>query len=138
MANDNRGDIQTTENKSSGGARVPEQTRPGPVYTPAVDIFEHESAITVLADMPGVRAQDLDIDLRENVLTLTGRVSPPDARGQSFVLREYEPGTFFRQFTLGSTIEQSKIDAKLSDGVLRLELPKAEKARPRQIAVRTD
>jgi HSP20 family protein len=138
MANDNRGDIQTTENKSAGGARLPEQTRPGPVYTPAVDIFEHESAITVLADMPGVRAQDLDIDLRENVLTLTGRVSPPDAGGQSFVLREYEPGTFFRQFTLGSTIEQSKIDAKLSDGVLRLELPKAEKARPRQIAVRTD
>ena len=87
--------------------------------------------------MPGVKAQDLDIDLRENVLTLTGRVSPPELTGQSHVLREYEPGTFFRQFTLGSTIEQSKIDAKLTDGVLRLELPKAEKARPRQIAVRT-
>lgn len=137
MAKDNRGEIQTTESQSGEGSRLPEQTRPGPVYTPAVDIFEHESAITVLADMPGVRAQDLDIDLRENVLTLTGRVSPPDATGQSFVLREYEPGTFFRQFTLGSAIEQTKIDAKLTDGVLRLELPKAEKARPRQIAVRT-
>jgi HSP20 family molecular chaperone IbpA len=136
MSNENRADIQGPESKSV--ARVPEQTRPGPVYSPAVDIFEHETAITVLADMPGVRAQDLDIDLRENVLTLTGRVSPPDAAGQALVAREYEPGTFFRQFTLGSTIEQSKIDAKLSDGVLRLELPKAEKARPRQIAVRAD
>jgi HSP20 family protein len=135
MASDNRGELQNPESKS--GQRLPEQTRPGPVYSPAVDIFEHESAITVLADMPGVKAQDLEIDLRENVLTLTGRVSPSDATGQT-VLREYEPGTFFRQFTLGSTIEQGKIDAKLTDGVLRLELPKAEKARPRQIAVRSD
>jgi HSP20 family molecular chaperone IbpA len=134
MANENRAEIQNTESK--GGARAPEQTRPGPVYSPAVDIFEHESAITVLADMPGVKAQDLDIDLRENVLTLRGRVSSPEAAGAQQVLREYEPGTYFRQFTLGSTIEQSKIDAKLTDGVLRLELPKAEKARPRQIAVR--
>ncbi len=134
MANENRGEIQSSESKA--GPRSPEQTRPGPVYSPAVDIFEHESAITVLADMPGVRAQDLEIDLRENVLTLTGRVSQPAAEGPAHVLREYEPGTFFRQFTLGSTIEQSKIDAKLTDGVLRLELPKAEKARPRQIAVR--
>jgi HSP20 family molecular chaperone IbpA len=135
MTKENRGEIQNPESKSGG--RLPEQTRPGPVYSPAVDIFEHESAITVLADMPGVKAQDLEIDLRENVLTLTGRVSTPEAAGQAHVLREYEPGTFFRQFTLGSTIEQSKIDAKLADGVLRLELPKAEKARPRQIAVRT-
>lgn len=135
MANENRQSIEASESKN--GSRAPEQTRPGPVYSPAVDIFEHESAITVLADMPGVRAQDLDIDLRENVLTLTGRVSEPAAERQAYVLREYEPGTFFRQFTLGSTIEQSKIDAKLTDGVLRLELPKAEKARPRQIAVRT-
>jgi HSP20 family molecular chaperone IbpA len=137
MANDNRGEIQSAGGKSESGSRFPEQTRPGPVYSPAVDIFEHDSAITVLADMPGVRAQDLEIDLRENVLTLTGRTSAPEKEGQTSVLREYEPGTFFRQFTLGSTIEQSKIDAKLSDGVLRLELPKAEKARPRQIAVRT-
>jgi len=135
MSKENRTDIQGPESKSV--ARLPEQTRPGPVYSPAVDIFEHESAITVLADMPGVRPQDLDIDLRENVLTLRARVTPPEAEEQTLVVREYEPGTFFRQFTLGSTIEQSRIDAKLRDGVLRLELPKAEKARPRQIAVRT-
>lgn len=138
MASENRGPIQTSEKKGGAASRFPEQTRPGPVYTPAVDIFEHESAITVLADMPGVKAQDLDIDLRDSVLTLTGRVSEPEVAGPAQVLREYEPGTFFRQFTLGSAIEQSKIDAKLSDGVLRLELPKAEKARPRQIAVRSD
>jgi HSP20 family protein len=138
MAKENRGEIQTTEGKSGNGSRFPEQTRPGPMYSPAVDIFEHDTAITVLADMPGVKAQDLEIDLRENVLTLTGRVSQPAIEGRTHVQREYEPGTFFRQFTLGSTIEQSKIDAKITDGVLRLELPKAEKAKPRQIAVRTE
>lgn len=136
MATENRAEIQHPESKTL--PRTPEQTRPGPVYTPAVDIFENDSAITVLADMPGVKAQDLDIDLRENVLTLTGRTTLPAASGRGYVLREFEGGTYFRQFTLGSAIEQSKIDAKLTDGVLRLELPKAERARPRQIAVRTD
>jgi len=135
MARGARTDIQNTEKASVPG---PEQTRPGAVYSPPVDIFENDNAITVLADMPGVKAQDLKIDLRESVLTLTGRVTPPDGAKESDVLREYQSGTFFRQFTLSETIDQSKIDAKLTDGVLRLELPKVEKARPRQISVRTD
>ncbi len=113
----------------------PEQTRSGPVYTPAVDIFETEGAITILADMPGVKADQLEIDLRENVLTLTGRATTGGA-GESDVLREYDAGTFHRQFTLAESIDQAKIDAKLADGVLRLELPKLERAKPRQITVR--
>jgi HSP20 family protein len=136
MAREARTDIQKAE--KAGVPTVPEQTRPGAVYSPSVDIFENDNAITLLADMPGVKAQDLKIDLRESVLTLTGRVTPPDGAKESDVLREYQSGTFFRQFTLSETIDQSKIDAKLTDGVLRLELPKVEKARPRQITVRTD
>jgi len=136
MSNEAMSDIQKSE--ASRMPAGPEQTRSGPVYSPAVDIFENDSSITVLADLPGVRANDLKIDLRDNVLTLTGRVAQSEASAEATVLREYEPGMFFRQFTLGETIEQSKIDAKLSDGVLRLELPKAERARPRQIAVRSD
>ncbi|NUP07306.1 MAG: Hsp20/alpha crystallin family protein [Polyangiaceae bacterium] len=136
MAKEARMDIQKTE--KAGVPTVPEQTRPGAVYSPSVDIFENDNAITVLADMPGVKAQDLKIDLHESVLTLTGRVTPPNSGKESDVLREYQSGTFFRQFTLSETIDQAKIDAKLSAGVLRLELPKVEKARPRQIAVRTD
>lgn len=115
---------------------VPEQTRPGPVYSPAVDIFENDDRISVLADMPGVRAKDLRIDLRENVLTLSGHVSAAESASEAQVLREYETGTFFRQFTLSEVIDQAKIDAKLSDGVLRLELPKLERAKPRQITVK--
>ena len=135
MAKETRTEIQKTD--KAGVPTVPEQTRPGPVYSPAVDIFENDNSITVLADMPGVKAQDLKIDLRESVLTLTGRVTSPESPKESDVLREFQTGTFFRQVTLSETIDQGKIDAKLTDGVLRLELPKVEKARPRQITVRT-
>jgi HSP20 family protein len=88
--------------------------------------------------MPGVKAENLKIDLRENVLTLSGYVAGPDSTDRRSVLREYDSGTFFRQFTLSEMIDQSKIDAKLKDGVLRLELPKLERAKPRQIAVKTE
>ena len=135
MTREARKDIQKSE--KPGVPAGPEQTHPGPVYTPATDIFENDNSITVLADMPGVSAQNLKIDLRERVLTLTGRVSVQESPNESDVLREYRSGTFFRQFTLSETINEANIDAKLTDGVLRLELPKIEKARPRQITVRT-
>jgi HSP20 family molecular chaperone IbpA len=135
MATEAATDIQKTE--TSNVATAPEQTRTGPVYSPAVDIFENDGSITLLADMPGVKPSDLEIDLRENVLTLTGRVTPTVTSKESNVLREYRPGTFFRQFTLSEAIDQLKIDAQLTDGVLRLELPKVAKARPRQITVRS-
>jgi HSP20 family protein len=136
MASEATADIRQTG--KVGVPTVPDQTRPGIVYSPPVDIFESDNSITVLADMPGVKAEDLEIDLRESVLTLTGRVTAPDGAKEADVLREYRSGTFFRQFTLSEAIDQSKIDAKLSDGVLRLELPKVERARPRQITVKTD
>jgi HSP20 family molecular chaperone IbpA len=135
MATEATTDVQKTE--SPAVSTAPEQTRTGPVYSPAVDIFENDSSITLLADMPGVKPSDLAIDLRENVLTLSGRVTTAGTGKESNVLREYRPGTFFRQFTLSETIDQPKIDAQLTDGVLRLELPKVEKARPRQIMVRS-
>jgi HSP20 family protein len=136
MARESRTEIQKTE--KAGVPTAPEQTRPGPVYSPSVDIFENENSITVLADLPGVKAGDLRIDLRESALTLTGPVTPPEGPKELNVLREYQTGTFLRQFTLSETIDQAKIDAKLTDGVLRLELPKVERARPRQISVRTE
>ena len=114
-----------------------EQTRPGLVFTPAVDIFETDKEITLLADMPGVQADDLNIDLRENVLTLEGNVQPPEGTDETDVIREYRTGKYYRQFTLSQVIDQPKIDAELKDGVLRLRLPKVEAATPRKIAVKS-
>ncbi len=112
-----------------------EQTRPGLVFTPAVDIFETDNEITLLADMPGVKAGDLDIDLHENVLTLAGEAQAPEGDREMDVIREYRTGKYYRQFTLSQVIDQAKIMAELKDGVLRLRLPKVEAAQPRKITV---
>ena len=113
-----------------------EQTKPGPVFTPNVDIFETDKEIIMLADIPGVKAPDLTIDLRDDTLTLTGEVKPLNRPEEEDVLIEYQFGRYYRQFTLAEVIDQSKIDAALNDGVLRLALPKVEKAVPRQITVK--
>jgi len=112
-----------------------EQTRPGAVFSPNVDIYETEQTITLLADLPGVRQEDLKIDLRDSVLTLSGDVQPMESDDERHLIVEYGIGRFFRQFTLSEVIDQERIDAKLKDGVLTLDLPKVEKATPRTIAV---
>lgn len=114
-----------------------EETRSGLVFTPYVDIFETDDEITLLADMPGVSADKLTIDVRENILTLTGEVAPFEGANEEDILIEYEIGKYHRQFNLSSVINQSKIDAKLNDGVLRLSLPKVEKVKPRKIEIKT-
>jgi HSP20 family molecular chaperone IbpA len=114
-----------------------EPTHPGRVYTPLVDISETDGAIVLFAEMPGVTAENLSIDLRENLLTIDGRVQETQVvrPGERALLLEYEPGSFYRQFRLSNKIDQARIKASLTDGVLRLELPKAEAARPRTIQV---
>jgi HSP20 family molecular chaperone IbpA len=113
-----------------------EQTSPGLLFTPAVDIYETEKELMLLADMPGVKADRLSVDLREGTLTLVGEVDPPEGKEEEDVLVEYEVGKFFRQFTLSEVIDQQKIEAALNNGVLRLKLPKVEKAAPRKIEVK--
>ena len=112
-----------------------EQTIPGLVFTPEVDIFETDKAITLLADMPGVKPEKLNIDLRDNILTITGDVDRLQAADEELLVMEYETGRYYRQFTLSEVIDQTKIDAKLNLGVLRLSLPKVAKAAPRKIAI---
>jgi HSP20 family protein len=112
-----------------------EATRPGRLFTPAVDISETEAAITILADMPGVKPDGLSIDLEEGVLTIDGTVSE-DPEGEDVLLREYEVGAFHRRFRLSNAIDQEKIDAALKDGVLTLTLPKTQAHRPRKIEVK--
>ncbi|MFO7712804.1 Hsp20/alpha crystallin family protein [Desulfosarcina sp.] len=118
-------------------ATAAEQTRPGLVFTPVVDIFETDNEIRLLADMPGVKADDLNIDLRDNVLTISGDVRPWESAGETDLLVEFEIGRFYRQFALAETIDQNRIEAGLTDGVLNLTLPKHAKATPRKITVAT-
>ncbi len=127
-------ELQAKEKQAVAGTA--EQTKPGAVFSPNVDIFETEHQIVVLADMPGVKPEHLDIDLRENVLTISGDIAPFEGADEQDVLIEYEVGKYQRQFTLSEVIDQSRIEAKLDKGVLRLALPKMEKAKPRKISVK--
>jgi len=126
--------LQAKEKSEVSG--MTEQTKPGLVFTPDVDIFETEKGITLLADMPGVKAQDLNIDLKENVLTLDGDVKKPEDQNEVELLTEYRTGKYYRQFNLSEIIDQSKIEAAMTDGVLRLTLPKVDAAKPRKITIK--
>ena len=112
-----------------------EITRNPELYaTPLVDIYETEDGLTVLADLPGVDKDGLRVNVENSILTIEGKVKPGDDR--NYLLREFEPVNFFRQFELPEMIHQEKIGAELKNGVLSLNLPKAEAAKPRQIQVK--
>jgi HSP20 family protein len=128
--------LHTNEANSVSDAEAPEATHAGVLMAPVVDIFESPKSITLLADMPGVAPDRLEIDLNEGVLTITGRADSAQGPHEEVVLREYRSGTFQRKFTLSQSVDQSKIEARLEDGVLHLELPKVEKAQPRKIQVK--
>jgi HSP20 family protein len=111
-----------------------ESTRNVPVFVPAVDIFETEHELTLVADMPGVPIESVDIDLDGEQLTIRGTIPRPEENGR-VLLREYAIGDYYRQFGLSSDIDRAKIQASMKEGVLKLVLPKAEAAKPRKITV---
>lgn len=112
-----------------------EETRTsGRVLTPAVDIFESEDKITLRADMPGITNDGLDISLEKGVLTLTGEISM-ESRGKP-LMREFSAANYYRQFKISEHIDAEKTTAELKNGVLTLEIPKAEAAKPKKIEIR--
>lgn len=113
-----------------------ERTRNRPVYTPRVDILETEQAIVLKADMPGVNEKTVNITLENGVLTIDGSVEWAEPKDYELVYSEFDVGDFRRVFTLSEAIDQSRIEARVSNGVLSLTLPKAEEAKPRQITVK--
>jgi len=134
MADTDKKDLRVREKQEV--AAPAEQTRPGIVFTPSVDIFETDREITLLADLPGVISDKLTIDLRDNTLTLSAEVDAEKDKNEAILIQEYETGKYYRQFTLSEVIDQAKINANLNDGVLRLVLPKIEKAAPRKIEIK--
>jgi HSP20 family protein len=114
-----------------------EITRNGVYFTPAVDIFENSSELTVVVDMPGINSEDVEVDLRENILTIIGDTKAEEFQGQE-LLTEYRTGGYYRTFRVNNLIDHAKIAASMSDGVLTLKLPKSEKAIPRKIPVACD
>ena len=115
--------------------RREESTRPGAYFQPTVDIFETKDELVLVADMPGVPADALNVHLEGDELSIEGRVRPEDYEGLKPLYVEYAVGGYFRRFTLGEMIDRDGIKAQMKNGVLVLKLPKAERARARKISV---
>ena len=101
---------------------------------PAVDIFEDNDALVIVADMPGVSRDGVSASVEAGVLTIEGKAARPDA-AESPLYAEYEVSDFHRCFTLGESIDPAGISASLKDGVLTVHLPKAAEAQTRKIEI---
>lgn len=112
-----------------------ERTRSGESYSPRIDIVETHNELTLYADMPGVAPGDVDLRFEDGELSLEGRVTVRN-EGVNYVYREYGIGDFHRSFSIGSEIDASQISAEISNGVLKVHLPKAEALKPKRIKVR--
>lgn len=106
------------------------------VFVPRSDICETSDKIVVVAEMPGVAPDDVDITLERRALTVRGHTRQVEHEGYRRVYAEYEDGTYERVFALPEEIDRDNIKAVHRDGVLTLELPKAERARAKKIEVK--
>jgi len=125
---------EMVKNKEAAPVQREETRAEGRTLFPSVDIFESEEELTLVADMPGVDKEGLDINLEKGVLTLNGKVSLEE-RG-NHILREFSPANYYRQFRLAEHIDAEKSRAELKNGVLTLIIPKAESAKPRKIEIK--
>ncbi len=107
------------------------------IFTPPIDIYETEEGLVLCADLPGVSAETLDLQIQDNKLTLFGRVTSSVSEKAELLHREYEEGDFLRSFILSYEIDYDRINATINNGVLKVELPRANKTEPRRIEVKT-
>jgi HSP20 family molecular chaperone IbpA len=126
--------VQETEKQQVAESSA-ERTRDRPAFVPRADICETDDEIVVVADMPGVDENTVDITLENNVLTINGYVKPMELEGYSLAYAEYRVGDYQRAFSLSDQIDREKIEAKLKDGVLRLHLHKITEPKVHKIAI---
>lgn len=129
--------MQTTMQKRENATPARVERMPArPMFSPNVDILENADELTLVADVPGVAPDAIDIQYERGELTIRGRVTP---RGEqtSFLLNEYGVGDFYRVFQLGEGVDNSKIGAEIANGVLTVHLPKVERMKPRKIEVQS-
>ncbi len=105
-------------------------------WYPAVDMFDNGDKIVIKAELPGLDKKDISVDLKERVLTLSGeRNYDNEVKEENYYRRERASGKFKRVFSLPSDVDSDKIKADFKDGVLKIEIPKPEAQKPKQIAI---
>ena len=100
---------------------------------PLVDIYETEDTLTVIADMPGVGRETLNVKVEDSILTIEGHMAQSPRKPG--ILEEFTPVSFYREFELSEAVNQERIEASLNNGVLTVTLPKQERVKPRKITV---
>jgi len=125
--------LETAETKTENGS---ERTRDGRYYRPNVDILELPDELLLVADMPGVKSDEIDIRFEDGELTIHGPAGARQAAETNYLLMEYGVGDFYRTFRVSEQVDAAKIRAEYADGVLQLHLPKIESAKPRKIKVK--
>ncbi len=105
---------------------------------PTLDVYEDKDKITVRAELPGMKKEDIDISLQGNTLTISGERKQQEERREGETYRsEIYYGRFQRSITLPAPVDANKIQATYKDGILNVTLPKSEEAKPKQIQVKT-
>jgi HSP20 family protein len=137
MSNQTASCCQPNGNCKTEKAATPEVATETKVFVPQVDIVESEDRILLVADLPGVDQEGIEVTLEKNVLTLRGAVKPQAPEGYSLGYSEYSVGNFERAFTVSNDIDRQAIEAVIKDGVLKLTLPKAKHAVTQKITVKT-
>ena len=127
---------QVTKTTDKTPTEAPETTYGGRIYRPLTDIVETSDGVTLMLEMPGVGADDVDITLEKRVLTIHGKVRPTQIEKLDLAYAEYGEGDFERVFTMSEDFDPEKIEAAVQNGVLTLKLPRAATAQPRKIAVK--
>lgn len=102
---------------------------------PLINIYETKDEFFLTANMPGVKKEDVKIKLEEGNLLIMGRIDYEDSVNKKYVLQETEFGNYYRRFKISDSIDESKIDAKLENGVLNIKLPKHDRIKPRSIDI---
>lgn len=106
-------------------------------FTPLIDIHEGPDGLVLEADLPGASEGNVSIQLEDNVLSLHAKIPSPAPEGARALYEEYQIGDYYRSFILSDEVERAKISAELKNGVLRLTLPKAERAKTRRIEIKS-
>ena len=112
-----------------------EHTRNGRFYRPNVDILERSDELLLVADLPGAKSDQIDIDFEKGALTLHAPVPARQNQDQLYLVHEYGVGDYYRTFNVSEAIDAGRITAEYADGILTLHLPKAESVKPRKISV---
>lgn len=127
--------IPSTQNENNTQIAKREVTRePESYVTPVTDIYEEDDGLYMMVDLPGVEKDGLKLSVEKDILTIEGHIKPDN--DQNYLLREFEPSNYYRQFQLNEVIDQEGINAELKNGVLNVFLPRAKAVQPRTIEVK--